>query len=59
MEKNKQDIRFFEIDFEKVKDIEDVRVILKMLILGWNFNFNDPDEIKNYNEFKHLLKEKI
>lgn len=52
----KPDLKYFEIDWDKVKTIKDIKVLLKLYAEKVVFDFNNEKDLNVFNELKEYLK---
>lgn len=53
----KHDIKHYNIDWDKVTKIEDIKNILMVADIHFNINFNIDNDVRIYNIVKNYLKE--
>ena len=52
----KPDLKYFDIDWDKVKTIKDIKVLLKLYAEKVVFDFNNKNDLKLYEDLKEYLK---
>lgn len=52
----KPDLKHFDINWDKVKTIKDIKVLLKLYAEKVVFDFNNENDLNVYNELKEYLK---
>lgn len=57
MDITKPNVKYYDINWDKVKTIKDLKAIVRVLATKLQINHNDPNDIEVFNSLEYLLVE--